>query len=297
MPSKFNNPRLRAALAKLNQTHLSVSQPSQEKKVNDVLMMQLVKALESMGRIDMAKGEKGDAGYTPVKGLDYFDGKPGYTPIKGKDYVDGKNGKDGYTPKKNVDYFDGKDGKPGKDGEDASVEEMNGIAKGHLEKHEKEFNHDLIHNSTIVGPLTVDIESIKQWRIPQIQNQKLVFIDLPNIDEKLAHMQRFMRGVSSTTSARYRIRTVTQSYTLDPLDQIVHVNASAGNVVITFYPAAGNEGSHIYIKRVDNQLQNTVEFQFPNGETIDFEALYQLVNRGSGAEVYAHDSNFYFKHT
>lgn len=39
------------------------------------------------------KGDKGDpgvAGYTPVKDVDYFDGK------------------DGYTPQKNVDYFDGK---------------------------------------------------------------------------------------------------------------------------------------------------------------------------------------------
>ena len=36
---------------------------------------------------------KGDPGYTPVKGTDYFDG------------VDGVNGKDGYTPVKGVDYF------------------------------------------------------------------------------------------------------------------------------------------------------------------------------------------------
>ena len=35
------------------------------------------------------KGEKGEDGYTPIKGVDYFDGKDGYTPIKGVDYVDG----------------------------------------------------------------------------------------------------------------------------------------------------------------------------------------------------------------
>lgn len=29
---------------------------------------------------------------------------------------DGKDGKDGYTPVKNVDYFDGRDGEDGKDG-------------------------------------------------------------------------------------------------------------------------------------------------------------------------------------
>jgi hypothetical protein len=71
-------------------------------------------------------GKDGADGYTPVKGVDYFDGKdgaagaPGYTPIKGVDYFDGQPGKDGaagpagpagaagapgYTPVKGVDYF------------------------------------------------------------------------------------------------------------------------------------------------------------------------------------------------
>lgn len=44
---------------------------------------------------------------------DELKGKDGYTPIKGVDYFDGE---DGYTPQKNVDYFDGKDGKDGKSG-------------------------------------------------------------------------------------------------------------------------------------------------------------------------------------
>jgi hypothetical protein len=57
---------------------------------------------------------KGDDGYTPVKGIDYFDGKDGkdgYTPIKGVDYFDGKDGKDGidgtngYTPIRGTDYW------------------------------------------------------------------------------------------------------------------------------------------------------------------------------------------------
>jgi hypothetical protein len=38
-------------------------------------------------------GSDGKDGYTPVKGIDYFDGK------------DGKDGKDGYTPVKGTDYF------------------------------------------------------------------------------------------------------------------------------------------------------------------------------------------------
>jgi hypothetical protein len=42
------------------------------------------------------KGAKGD---TPVKGVDYFDGKDGYTPKKGVDYFDG------HTPVRGVDYY------------------------------------------------------------------------------------------------------------------------------------------------------------------------------------------------
>lgn len=44
-------------------------------------------------------------------------GKDGYTPIKGVDYFDGADGKDGYTPVKGVDYFDGEDGKDGDKGD------------------------------------------------------------------------------------------------------------------------------------------------------------------------------------
>ena len=73
---------------------------------------------------------KGENGYTPQKGIDYFDGKDGYTPQKGIDYFDGAKGdpftyddftpeqlealkgEDGYTPVKGKDYFDGQKGDP-----------------------------------------------------------------------------------------------------------------------------------------------------------------------------------------
>lgn len=64
------------------------------------------------------KGEKGDPGedgYTPVKGVDYFDGD------------DGEKGKDGYTPIKGVDYFDGKDGKDGRDGIDGKDGDLKAV--------------------------------------------------------------------------------------------------------------------------------------------------------------------------
>lgn len=45
--------------------------------------------LESLKGEPGSPGEKGDPGYTPVKGVDYFDGQDGddgYTPVKGVDY-------------------------------------------------------------------------------------------------------------------------------------------------------------------------------------------------------------------
>lgn len=74
-------------------------------------------------------GEDGVDGYTPIKGVDYFDGQdgesivgpPGPKPIAGVDYPIPKNGEDGYTPVKEVDYFDGK---AGKDGSPDTAEEI-----------------------------------------------------------------------------------------------------------------------------------------------------------------------------
>jgi hypothetical protein len=60
--------------------------------------------------VRLIKSEVPSDGYTPVKGVDYFDGKDGYTPVKYVDYFDGKDGTNG---------ADGKDGANGEDGKDA----------------------------------------------------------------------------------------------------------------------------------------------------------------------------------
>lgn len=64
---------------------------------------------------------KGADGYTPIKGVDYFDGTNGQ---------DGKDGADGYTPVKGVDYFDGAKGDTGATG--ATGATGNGIASAVL---------------------------------------------------------------------------------------------------------------------------------------------------------------------
>lgn len=87
-----------------------------------------------------ADGLPGKDGYTPQKGIDYYegkDGKDGATPtigenenwfINGEDTgkpsrgEQGEKGEPGYTPQKDIDYFDGAEGQPGKDGKSATVE-------------------------------------------------------------------------------------------------------------------------------------------------------------------------------
>ena len=51
------------------------------------------------------KGASGRDGKTPIKGVDYFDGKPGKDGSNGLPGRDGKPGANGKTPKKGVDYF------------------------------------------------------------------------------------------------------------------------------------------------------------------------------------------------
>jgi hypothetical protein len=87
----------------------------------------------------------GKDGYTPIKNVDYFDGKDGSNGkdgvscthswngttltitsasgttsanLKGETGLTGATGKDGYTPIKGKDYFDGVNGKNGIDGKD-----------------------------------------------------------------------------------------------------------------------------------------------------------------------------------
>jgi len=85
-----------------------------ETKVNKDELFGITEQLTSkIEQTKTIKGDKGDsikgdtgatgkAGYTPIKGKDYFDGEDGYTPIKGKDYFDGENGKDAVVDYKKI---------------------------------------------------------------------------------------------------------------------------------------------------------------------------------------------------
>jgi hypothetical protein len=73
--------------------------------------LQGIQGVQGERGADGAKGDKGDKGDRGEAGKNGTNGKDGYTPVKGVDYFDGANGKDGkdgedgYTPVKGKDYF------------------------------------------------------------------------------------------------------------------------------------------------------------------------------------------------
>ena len=73
------------------------------------------------------QGEKGDDGYTPVFGVDYFNGSegingtPGYTPVFGVDYFNGSDGADGAPGEKGDKGDQGDTGPAGPAGADGAA--------------------------------------------------------------------------------------------------------------------------------------------------------------------------------
>lgn len=103
------------------------------------------------------KGDKGDIGETGPQGVQGekgntgATGNDGYTPIKGVDYFDGADGKDGKTPVAGIDFplpkdgADGKMGPRGPKGNSGSPDTGEEIKKK-LESLEIGLNYDSLHN-------------------------------------------------------------------------------------------------------------------------------------------------------
>lgn len=115
-------------------------------------------------------------GYTPVKGVDYFDGKDGvdgYTPIKGKDYfdgADGADGKDGYVPVKGVDYFDGKDGTDGKDGFSIYSVDNFGTSDGNTGVYIEKYRFNIPDSRSLnIGDLVIVTKLQKLYQIIELE--------------------------------------------------------------------------------------------------------------------------------
>jgi len=287
----INKTAIQRALEKMNTAHSDTE--------NTWLLKQLVDALSSVGKVSQIKGEKGDK---PVAGIDYP------IPKNGRDGRDGVDGTDGAKPIAGIDYpipkngKDGERGAAGKDGKDANITEVTAkaekVARAEVKDHDKKYDHKLLHDSKELGRLTLDEETLAEGKILQVQKGKLVGVELPDYAKSIQGLrQQFARPAKS--HSRYKIQTITASATADPLMNVVLLDASAGDIVVTLYEASGNEGSYTFFKRIDDADSNgnNVTFATQNSETIDFQTIYALVNRGSGCEVFTDGSNFFLKHT
>lgn len=237
----------------------------------------------------MRKGLDGIDGYTPKKGVDYFteqeilDFLNAVTPVKGVDYRDGEDGKSikgdkgdaGYTPRHGIDYFDG---------EDADISEMNGITEKCMEKHEKKFDHKLIHDSKVLGDYELDTKTLQEGDMLIVKGKKLVGVKPEKQDMRKLQNYVVSQGVSSLRSI-----SVTQSRELDAIG-IYIIDASSGNITITLPSAAGRENTFYELIRIDSS-SNTVTIT-PNGsETMSGMTTYEMA-QWTDVKLFAFNSNY-----
>lgn len=251
--------------------------PKQSESTDSTSMYLLKQLMDKITWVKGDKGEKGERGFTGPRG---FKGDTGPMGNEGPRGEPGPKGEQGDP---------GKDGRDGKDG-NADPKQILEIAQRITDNHEKEFDHSKI-NPFLLGSHKLDESTIGKDKVIKFDGKKLVFADMPKGEDP---RQKVISIPTTGAPSHFRIKTVTESYTVDPGDQIIHVDATAGNITVTFYTAQGNEGRHHYIKRVDAS-SNTVTLAFQGSETWEFELTDQLPNRGSGRTAYAHDGNWFIQ--
>lgn len=123
------------------------------------------------------RGEfKGEDGYTPVKGIDYFDGVDGKDGKDGVDGLPGRDGKDGAPGKDGLPGKDGADGKEGPRGQDgADGKDGVGIEDIH-------FNAD---NEMVIS--MTDSSTKNLGKIPSEGGSSSAIIDIEKTEELVPH--------------------------------------------------------------------------------------------------------------
>ena len=145
---------------------------------------------ELMGEIGLA-GDSIEDLYFEGEYLYYKldDGKP--KKVKGfkKSDFQGKDGKDGVNGK------DGRDGKDGKDGKDSTLnkKEYVKIAENEVNIHNKEFDHELLHDSHLVGTKEVDESNIDDGKV-LVYNKKKNKIVYDSIQQFTQRLSPFRAG-------------------------------------------------------------------------------------------------------
>lgn len=225
---------------------------SQNSNIESGILRKLIEALESISQMSALvgpKGDRGDVGPKPFKGIDYF------TKEEIIEFLQFS------TPVKGVDYFDGK---PGSDGKDASLDDINNVALDVMKEHEVHYDHSLIHDPKILGTKEVDENTLKTNGVLTYDGKKLVY----RVPEKIKDRPKYFGGTSPTNS-RWTVVSKTAAYT--PVyneDGVILCDASGGAFTVTLPDAADNDGRQFIIKKTDSS-DNFVTIATTSSQTID----------------------------
>lgn len=180
-----------------------------------------------------APGNDGADGYTPQKGIDYFDGAPGVA------------GKDGYTPIKGVDYFDGVDGSPGADGKD-------GVSVTHS------WNGTVLTVTSASGTSSVDLKGD-----PGADGEM-------TFEELTAEQKASLKGDKGDTGPAGAAATINgvNALTIEGGDNIVL--AQSGSTLTINASGGGSGGVHIGSSEPTDE--NAIIWVDTSGEAYDIDA-------------------------
>ena len=173
-------------------------------------------------------GKDGQDGYTPQKGVDYFDGK------------DGRDGVDGKTPVKGIDYFDGEDGKTPIKGTDYFTEsdklEIAELASTLVDVPDvdltgyatEEFVKTKIAEASLEGE-DVDLsgyalKSEVPTKVSQLQNDKGYLVEVPDGYAKTSDIPTKPEDINAQPAGDYALKTDM------PTVPVKSVNGKTGDV-------------------------------------------------------------------
>jgi len=227
------------------------------------------------------KGESivGPAGKTPIKGIDYIDGKDGYTPIKGVDYHDGKEGPKGADGKPGKQGARGEVGKKGKDGKHGV-----GIKNIHTEGTALKISLTDGKVKTLVMPGARATGKVAPIAVPEVQNAVRTPIEAKgiaatNVRDALVEIQS--KIVQSSAGNPFEAGTSEAfMYTFNPYDET-------------------HDGSFSYDSN-DNLISKTIEthqgvtlytvtFGY-NGAQLDSKTIYSELDDDKVKVTYKYDA-------
>lgn len=270
----INRSKLEAALKKMQ----LAPAPQQAPKDDSAKLLQQV--LVEVASKPHIKGDKGDPGRTPIKGIDY------YSPQELAAFLRKA------TPRKGVDYFDGETGErgekgdPGRDGTDgvsADPSEMREIAENEMRIHKEVHDHTLLHDSKKLGRLELDESQIEDGHFLYVKGDKIITMALPQVAQMV---QPWMasQGVSSVRSF-----PITANASPDAMGIYV-IDASGGNITITLPSASGRENHWFEFIRIDDSA-NTVTIVPTGSETMSGMTEY-VVQQWTDVKVFAYNQNY-----